>query len=99
MQLQDPDQQKTLRLPVLFSMAVLLGWQLFYAGPKIAREKAQQSQTVKPGQPGTSPATDSGTKAPMATPEGAVPGTAPANAAQTRGDAIKATPRLAVETP
>ena len=102
MQSQDPDQQKNLLLAVILSMAVLLGWQLFYAGPKIAREKAQQeqSQTVKPGQPGTSTATDSGIKAPVATPEGAVPGTAPANAAaQTREDAIKATPRLAVETP
>src|SRR5947207_3353808 len=100
MQSQDPDQQKNLLLAVILSMAVLLGWQLFYAGPKLhqdqARQHAQQEQspTVKPGT-----STDSGIKAPT-TSEGTVPGSAPAKAtAETREAAIKATPRLAVETP
>ena len=50
---QDPDQQRNLLLAVVLSMAVLLGWQLFYAGPKLrdeqARLKAQQELTQQPG--------------------------------------------------
>ena len=103
MQSQDPNQQKNLLLAVVLSMAVLLAWQLFYAGPKMkeeeqARQRAQEqpSQTAKP--PATAPT--AGAKAPAAVPEGTVPGAAPAPLlAQTREGALKDSPRLAVETP
>jgi YidC/Oxa1 family membrane protein insertase len=103
MQSQDPDQQKNLLLAVVLSMAVLLAWQLFYAGPKMkveeqARQRAQQqqSQTAKP--PATAPT--AGAKAPSAVPEGTVPGAAPSPLpAQTREEALKDSPRLAIETP
>ena len=53
MKSQDPDQQRNLLLAVVLSMAVLLGWQLFYAGPKMkeeqARQRAQQELTQKQG--------------------------------------------------
>ncbi len=35
MQSQQPDQQKNLILAIVLSMAVVFGWQYFYAGPKM----------------------------------------------------------------
>ena len=63
MKSQDPDQQRNLLLAVVLSMAVLLGWQLFYAGPKMkeeqARQRAQQELTQKQGaDPGCGQALD-----------------------------------------
>jgi YidC/Oxa1 family membrane protein insertase len=98
MQSQDPDQQRNLLLAVVLSMAVLLAWQMFYAGPKMKEEQAarqravEQQQTVAPGQKAGEGA--------ITAPGGAVPGTAPASATPlTREDALKSTPRLAIETP
>jgi YidC/Oxa1 family membrane protein insertase len=99
MQSKDPDQQRNLLLAVVLSMAVLLGWQLFYAGPKMKEEQArqravtEQQQTVSPSQPATG---DGAATAPSA--GGTVPGAAPA-VTMTREDAIKATSRVAIDTP
>ena len=48
---QQPDNQNNLLIAVVLSMAVMLGWQYFYAGPqmkaqqeKAAREKQEQGQ-------------------------------------------------------
>ena len=99
MKSQDPDQQRNLLLAVVLSMAVLLGWQLFYAGPKMkeeqARQRAQQelSQTA-----GTRPRM----RAKPATAHRAAqpcPAPAPPAASVSRDDAIKASPRLAIDTP
>ena len=82
-------------------MAVLLGWQLFYAGPKMkeeqARQRAQQELTQKQG--ATPDAAKPSTVAPA--PGAAVPGAGAATPAPTvsREDSIKVSPRLAVETP
>jgi len=104
MQLQDPDQQRNLLLAVVLSMAVLLGWQIFYAGPKMKEEQArqravEQQQTVtSPDQPPT--AREGASTSPVAVPEGTVPGTAAGSAlAQTREAAIADSPRLPVATP
>ena len=91
---QDPDQQRNLLLAVILSKAVLLGWQLFYAGPKLrdeqARLKAQQELTQQPG---------SSKEAPKpAAPSSATPGAAPA-ASTASEDAIKTSPRLTIDTP
>jgi YidC/Oxa1 family membrane protein insertase len=100
MQSQDPDQQKNLLIAVALSMSVLLGWQLFYAGPKMeeqqARERAKQEQT-RAATPDGKTKSDS----PVAIPEsGAVPGAAaPPARVETRAQALTASPRLAVETP
>src|SRR6185295_19407944 len=62
---QDQDHQKNLLLAIVLSVAVLLAWQMFYAGPKLKddqerRQRAQQEQsqakpsaapTVAPGEP------------------------------------------------
>ncbi len=99
MQSQDPNQQKNLLIAVALSMAVLLGWQFFYAGPKMkqeeARQQAQQQSQTAPGAPATADG-----KPLVTTPDGKVPGAAPATApAETREAAIAATPRLPIETP
>ena len=39
MQSQQPDQQKNLILAIVLSMAVVFGWQYFYAGPKMKEEQ------------------------------------------------------------
>jgi YidC/Oxa1 family membrane protein insertase len=97
MQSQQPENQKNLILAIALSAAVLLGWQYFYAGPKMKEEQArldklkqqQVSQTV-PGAPGAVTAAG-------------VPGTPGAVNAPgvtlTREAAIAASPRLAIETP
>lgn len=95
MQSQDPDQQRNLILAVVLSMAVLLGWQLFYAGPKMkeeqARHRVQQELTQK--EAGKELAT------PAATPSAAAPASVPPGGSAASEDAIKISPRLSVETP
>src|SRR5581483_1676434 len=93
----DQDNQKNLLLAIVLSVAVLLVWQIFYAGPKMKedqerRQRAQQEQAQKEvsGAPRTSP---------DAAP-GAVPGTVPSAATEmTREAALQASPRLAIDTP
>jgi YidC/Oxa1 family membrane protein insertase len=100
MQSQDPDQQRNLLLAIVLSMAVLLGWQYFYAGPEMQKEQARQrtqrelaqQQAKEEAKPATPKAAVPGN------PDAAVPGTAPpAGAARER--TVQTTPRLAVETP
>jgi YidC/Oxa1 family membrane protein insertase len=97
MQSQQPDQQKNLILAIVLSMAVVFGWQYFYAGPKMKEEqerlKRQQAQTqTAPAAPGTVP----GTTVPG---QPAIPGAAPAALVVTREQALTASPRVAIETP
>lgn len=95
MQSQDPNQQRNLLLAVVLSMAVLLGWQLFYAGPKLREDQARQRAQHELSQP------SAGKEAakPAGAPDATVPGTAPAAVGVTREEAIKTSPRLAVDTP
>ena len=39
--LHDKDSQKNLLVAIVLSVAVLLGWQVFYAGPKLKEEQEQ----------------------------------------------------------
>lgn len=99
MQSQDPDQQKNLWIAVALSMAILLGWQIFYAGPKMeqqqARERAKQEQAKT-----SAPAEETKSQSPVAMPKGAVPGAAaPPAPVETRKQALAESPRLAIETP
>ena len=101
MKSQDPDQQRNLLLAVVLSMAVLLGWQLFYAGPKMkeeqARHRAQQELTQQQTRrcQGCRRADD----ARRSRSGHAVPGTAAPTAGMSREDAVKISPRLEVDTP
>jgi YidC/Oxa1 family membrane protein insertase len=96
MQDQRPDDQKNLLLAIILSMAVMLGWQYFYAGPqmKAQQERAQREklEAVERAQPGA-------TKTPSAAAPGAsvaAPGQA---SAATREEAIRRTPRIPIDTP
>jgi len=97
------DNQKNLLLAIVLSVGVLLFWQMFYAQPKLkeeqARRQAEQQQTSK-GAGTTNPSPGSVTSSPAGappTPGGAAPGVAAGN--MTREAALKASPRVAVETP
>ena len=68
MQSQDPDQYKNLILAVVLSMAVLLAWQYFYAGPQEARRRAQEQSQQQAAPSATAPRPDSGIATPGATP-------------------------------
>ncbi len=100
MQSQDPDQQKNLLIAVVLSMAVLLAWQVFYAGPKQKQDQSRQ-QATEQSQPATPGKAPSEAIAPPATaPEGTVPGAATVAApTETREQALKASPRLPIKTP
>ncbi|HET6321947.1 MAG TPA: membrane protein insertase YidC [Hyphomicrobium sp.] len=101
MQSQDPNQQKNLLLAVVLSMAVLLGWQLFYAGPKLRDEQTRhRAQNELSQKQSTEPAAKDGTapSAPQA-PGATVPSASPSSATLSREEAIGASPRVAVETP
>jgi YidC/Oxa1 family membrane protein insertase len=94
--MQQDDNQKNLLLAIVLSVAVLLGWQMFYAGPKMEQERSRQQQTQRTqqapseGVPGQAP----GVGAPP------VPGAAqPGAPIATRDAALKASPRIAIETP
>jgi YidC/Oxa1 family membrane protein insertase len=94
MQSQQPENHNNLLLAIVLSMAVMLGWQYFYAGPQMkaqqeraAREKQAELQKSAPGTAApTSPAAPS-----VTVPERAV--------TMTRAEAMAASPRISIETP
>jgi YidC/Oxa1 family membrane protein insertase len=103
MQSQQPENQKNLILAIALSAAVLMAWQYFYAGPKMAEERARQEklklqQTSQPVAGQAAPVAGAVTApgAPVAV--GAPAVGAPA-IALSREAAIAASPRLAIDTP
>lgn len=101
--LQDQDNQKNLLLAIVLSVAVLLGWQYFYAGPKLKEEqdrqaRLRQQQTEATTPPATTPpvAVPPGAAAPQ---KGTVPAPTAVPAKATRQDAIAASPRVNIDTP
>jgi YidC/Oxa1 family membrane protein insertase len=92
---QDPDQQRNLLLAVVLSMAVLLGWQLFYAGPKMKDEQLRQQAQQEHAK--SAPEAKPGTVPPAAAPGS--PAAMPPVATATRETALAESPRLAVDTP
>jgi YidC/Oxa1 family membrane protein insertase len=74
---------KNFILAIVLSMAIIFGWQYFYAGPvaEKAKKQAEVAQTT------------------TAAPGAAVPGAAPAPLAITRDKALSGSPRLKIETP
>lgn len=95
------ENQKNLLLAIVLSVCVLLGWQMFYAGPKMKQEQERvqrQQQTQPAGGQG-----QAGGGAPVVQPGGSappVPGTAQSGAGGlTREAALKVSPRVAISTP
>ncbi|MCB1376998.1 MAG: membrane protein insertase YidC [Alphaproteobacteria bacterium] len=80
---------KNFILAIVLSMAIIFTWQYFYAAP-LAEKQAQQTQQQQAGTP-AAPTTATGQS-----------GQAPAQSATapvTRDEAVKASPRIAIETP
>ncbi len=109
---QDPGDQKNLLLAILLSVGVMLAWQFFYASPKIKEEAerrqraaAEQVTNKGPGAPGgegAAPTTPGSVTGAAPTPGARAPGaagSAPTAIALSRDAALKATPRLPIETP
>jgi len=84
---------KNFILAIVLSMAIIFGWQYFYAGP-LAEKQAKQQQAA---QQQTVTTTTDGQQQPAATPGAAAPGTA-ATPAVARDEALKATPRLPIDS-
>ncbi len=112
--MQTPDNQKNLLLAILMSMGILVGWQYFYAGPKLKEEQdrqrvlKEQDLAAKASQPAANasapsvPALPSTPGAATSTPgsaPAAVAGAAAAGKGLARDEALKLNPRAAVETP
>ena len=96
---QDQDHQKNLLLAIVLSVAVLLAWQMFYAGPKLKdeqerRQRAQQEQTKLSRSAAP-------TVAPGALPQAAAPAAGAAAEAQGRDAVLRtsAPARVRIDTP
>src|SRR5690606_40599231 len=70
-----PDDNRNLLIAVALSMAVMLGWQFFYAGPqmkaqqeKAQREKAAEAAAQKAGEATTATPAQPGTAVPVGQP-------------------------------
>ncbi len=99
---QQQDNQRNLLLAIVLSVAVLLGWQMFYAGPKLKEEQERKQRIQQEAvQKGQQPATPGAATSVPAGKAGApsVPGAAPGTVALSRADALKDSPRVAIETP
>jgi YidC/Oxa1 family membrane protein insertase len=99
MQTQQPDNQKNLLIAIILSIAVLLGWQVFYANPKLKEEQQKRSQqTTSQGAPAPGSTAPEGIQpaGPTATPAS---GAGPASLALTREAALAASPRVPIDTP
>ena len=99
----DQDNQKNLLLAIVLSVAVLLVWQLFYAGPKMKeeqerRQRFQQEQAQPKEQPGAPTGAPAATPGTASQPGAAIPSAGPAATAMTRAAAL-AGERVAIDTP
>ena len=100
------DNRNTI-LAVILSGLVLIGWQYFFNMPQMEKQRAQQAQmeqakqAAQPGSPAGSPATPQAAGAPPAPNAPGATATQPAAApvVVNREVAIKAAPRIKIETP
>jgi YidC/Oxa1 family membrane protein insertase len=97
--------QKNMIIAIALSLVILLGFQFLYEFPKMEQEKARQEQLAAsqpaPAADGSVPTPGSDTPS-VTAPGGAVnaPEVAPAVlTAAKRAEALKATPRLSIDTP
>ena len=109
MQSQRPEDQKNLLAAILLSVAVLIGWQVLYAGPKMKEEQDRQRRlqaeqqaknpAAAPGLPAAPGTTAAGSPvAPVAPGAVGVPA-APGTVTADRTAALAQTKRVAFETP
>jgi YidC/Oxa1 family membrane protein insertase len=96
------DDNKNLIVAIVLSVAVLLGWQYFFAAPQAERQRQaaqqQQSTQVNPNAPNPPASPSQAGGAPPTVP-GTVPGTPAAPAVESRESALARSPRVAIDTP
>ncbi len=96
------EENKNLIVAIVLSVAVLIGWQYFFAAPQADKQRQaaqqQQSTQVNPTAPNPppSPSQAGGPSAPV---PGTVPGAPAAPVAETREAALTRSPRVAIDTP
>ena len=99
------DNNRNYIVAIALSVLVLIGWQYFYVGPRVAREQAKQSETAKaPNPAATAPSTAArkGDSAPATTASNAsLPSGTEKQPAATRSREalLKETARIPVATP
>jgi YidC/Oxa1 family membrane protein insertase len=98
----DPQDQNNLLFAVILSLAVLMGWQYFFAQPKIRQEQARKEFTKETEAQRTGDQTQGppGVASPVGAPAAPAPQAGqPPRAPVSRDEALKASPRLAIKTP
>ena len=98
----DPQDQNNLMFAVILSLMVLMGWQYFFAAPKIRQEQARKEFTKEAETQRTGGQTQGvpGVAAPVAEPAATTPtATQSPQAPVSRDEALKVSPRLAIKTP
>ena len=104
---QRPDDQKNLLIAVILSVAVMLGWQFFYAGPamKAQQEKAQRERAAQQAEAEKAAVGTPAANAPAAAPGApALPGAQPSQTLSaalsgTRSEVLAKSQRVPIETP
>ena len=104
---QRPDDQKNLLIAVILSVAVMLGWQFFYAGPamKAQQEKAQRERAAQQAEAEKAAVGTPAANAPAAAPGApALPGAQPSQTLSaalsgTRPEVLAKSQRVPIETP
>ncbi len=97
------ENNRNFLLAIVLSVMVLVGWQYFFAVPHVEEERAKQEHSLQQRDPATPrPAQDSappqpGGGAPQPQ-QGAQAPAAPGSAAQTREEALTASPRVPIDT-
>ena len=90
------EDNRNLILAIALSVLVLIGWQYFFAGPQMQKDRAAQQQTQTQATPTPGAAQPAAAGAPAV----ALPGApAQAVAAKTAAEALAESPRVQVDTP
>jgi YidC/Oxa1 family membrane protein insertase len=94
------EENRNLIVAIVLSVAVLIGWQYFFAAPEAERQRVAQQQSTQvnptaPNQP-PSPSQAGGPSAPV---PGTVPSTPAAPVVESREAALARSPRVAIDTP
>jgi len=96
------EENRNLIVAIVLSVAVLIGWQYFFAAPQAERQRQaaqqQQSTQVNPTAP-NQPPTPSQAGGPSAPVPGSVPATPAAPVVESREAALARSPRVAIDTP
>jgi YidC/Oxa1 family membrane protein insertase len=92
------EDNKNLIIAIVLSVAVLLGWQYFFATPQAEKQRQAAQQTTQQVAP-NAPVSPSQAGGPAVPAPGTVPGQPSATAAEPRETALARSPRITFDTP